>query len=142
MWEAGAWLLGSAFVSASLLPGGSELVLAGLVVEQPAAWPLWIGLATLGNVLGSLTSWGLGRWLSARKPAEAFTGRGQQRALGWLRHHGAWSLLLAWLPVVGDGLCLLAGWLRWSFWLCTLLIALGKLGRYLVVAALAAGFIE
>lgn len=142
MLEAGAWLLGSAFLSASLLPGGSELVLAGLMLDQPAAWPLWIGLATLGNVLGSLTSWGLGRWLSTRRPAEDFTGCGQQRALRWLRQHGAWSLLLAWLPVVGDGLCLLAGWLRWSFWLCTLSIALGKLGRYLVVAALAAGFIE
>ncbi len=142
MWEAGAWLLASAFVSASLLPGGSELVLAGLVLSQPQAWLLWVALATLGNVLGSLTSWGLGRWLSGRKPAESFSGRGQQRALDWLHRYGVWSLLLAWLPVVGDGLCLLAGWLRWSLLSCTLLIALGKLGRYLLVAALATGFIK
>jgi membrane protein YqaA with SNARE-associated domain len=71
-----------------------------------------------------------------QKP-EDFQGRGEQKALGWLKRHGHWCLLLAWTPVVGDGLCLLAGWLRLSFWRSLILIGLGKLLRYALVFLLA-----
>ncbi len=118
----------SAFVSATLLPGGSEVVLWA-VVRQDASlfWPA-IAVATTGNTLGGMSSWLIGRLIPAREPI---------RGLGWVRRWGNLALLLSWLPVVGDGLCVAAGWLRLN-WLGSLAcIALGKLARYLAVAALA-----
>jgi membrane protein YqaA with SNARE-associated domain len=118
----------SAFVSATLLPGGSEVVLWA-VVRQDASlfWPA-IAVATAGNTLGGMSSWLIGRLIPAREPI---------RSLGWVRRWGNLALLLSWLPVVGDGLCVAAGWLRLN-WLGSLAcIALGKLARYLAVAALA-----
>ena len=95
---------------------------------------LW---ATLGNTLGSMSTWWLGWLATFKKKPEDFQGRGEQKALGWLKQHGHWCLLLAWTPVVGDGLCLLAGWLRLSFWRSLILIGLGKLFRYALVFLLA-----
>lgn len=132
----GGGLFVAAFASATLLPGGSELWLAALVQQQPEHLWYWWSLATLGNTLGSLTTFALGGWLSGRWGVARFNKRGQQRALVWLRRYGAWSLLLAWLPVVGDGLCLLAGWLRCGWPLACVLIALGKGARYLLVAGI------
>ena len=99
-------------------------------------WLWWLLLAVVGNVLGSMTSWGMGYWLACYRPAHAWSEAGHQRAFTWLQRHGYWSLLLAWVPVVGDPLCLLAGWLRWSFWWSSLLILLGKTARYLLVILL------
>ncbi len=132
----GGGLFVAAFASATLLPGGSELWLAALVQQQPEHLWYWWSLATLGNTLGSLTTFALGGWLSGRRGVARFNKRGQQRALVWLRRYGVWSLLLAWLPVVGDGLCLLAGWLRCGWPLACVLIALGKGARYLLVAGI------
>ncbi|MGL5535639.1 MAG: YqaA family protein, partial [Aeromonas veronii] len=85
----------------------------------------------------SMTTWWLGWLATFKKKPEDFQGRGEQKALGWLKQHGHWCLLLAWTPVVGDGLCLLAGWLRLSFWRSLILIGLGKLFRYALVFLLA-----
>ena len=129
-------LLVSAYSSATLLPGSSELALGALLHQVPERWLWWLLLAVVGNVLGSMTSWGMGYWLACYRPAHAWSEAGHQRAFAWLRRHGYWSLLLAWVPVVGDPLCLLAGWLRWSFWWSSLLILLGKTARYLLVILL------
>lgn len=118
----------SSFVSATLLPGGSEAVLWAVVRgDHSLLWPA-IAVATTGNTLGGLTSYLLGRLLPQRKAL---------RGVEWVRRHGAPALLLSWLPVVGDGLCVAAGWLRVNPLLATTCIALGKFARYCVVAVTA-----
>ncbi|GAB3231820.1 YqaA family protein [Pseudaeromonas pectinilytica] len=143
-WQSWGLLL-SAYTSATLLPGSSELALGAVLLQAPQQWLWWLGVATVGNVLGSMTSWGMGYWLACYRPLRQLADPAQhtaehatehRRALGWLQRYGYWSLLLAWVPVVGDPLCLLAGWLRWSFWISLVLILLGKTVRYgLVVMA-------
>lgn len=123
-----AALFASAFLSATLLPGNSELALLALLQQKPALlWPA-LAVATAGNTAGGLTSYAVGRLLP-RPPAN--------RALRWLERYGPAALLLSWVPVVGDALCVAAGWLRQDLVLATVCIALGKFARY---AALAAGF--
>jgi membrane protein YqaA with SNARE-associated domain len=121
-----ATLFASAFLSATILPGNSEIVLAAVLKAFPERAAAAIALATLGNTLGSLTTYGLGRLFPGR-PIKG-------RALRWVERYGAWALLLAWLPVVGDAACAAAGWLRVRWVRATLAIAVGKLLRYLVVA--------
>jgi len=123
-----AALFASAFLSATILPGNSEVVLFAVLKSFPERAVAALALATLGNTLGSLTTYGLGRLLPER--------RIEGRSVAWVRRYGAWTLLLAWLPVAGDALCAAAGRLRLSWWRVTLAIALGKLARYLVVAGL------
>ena len=119
----------SSFLSATLLPGGSEVILyAVLARDASLLWPALIG-ATVCNTLGGLTSYLIGGWLRrAQMPA---------REMEWLRRFGAPLLLLSWVPVVGDLLCVAAGWLRMRVALAALCIGLGKLARYAVVAAAA-----
>ena len=124
-----------ALLSATLLPMGSEPAVFGLVKLDPALfWPAVL-VATAGNTCGgAITSWmGYGAersWerLAGRRPSEA-------RALGWLERFGPKACLLSWLPVVGDPLCAVAGWLRLPFWPCVLYMALGKFARYLTMTA-------
>lgn len=127
----GLWgLFVSAFVSSTLMPGGSEAVLSALRLHD-AHDPAWLlAVATLGNTLGGMSSWLIG-WLIARRwPARRLDKPGQQRAIRWLERHGSPLLLLSWLPVVGDPLCVAAGWLRIGFWPALLFIGLGKAARY------------
>ena len=131
------WLLFfSAFISSTLFPGGSEAVLAYLAANGEHAHYLLITVATLGNTLGAMTSWGIGRLISIRYSSEKLSKASQQKAVARLQKYGSPVLLLSWLPVVGDPLCVAAGWLR-IHWLPSLLfIAVGKLLRYLVVVYL------
>lgn len=131
------WLLFfSAFISSTLFPGGSEAILAYLASEAEHSLSLLIIIATLGNTLGAMTSWGIGRLISLRYSAEKLSKASQQKAVERLQHYGSPVLLLSWLPVVGDPLCVAAGWLR-IHWLPSLVfIALGKLLRYLVIVYL------
>ena len=128
------WLLfGSALLSSTLFPGGSEALL--LYRLNAGADPLASVLtATAGNVLGSVITWGMGRFgrraLAHREIAE----RRIARAEGWFRRMGQPSLLLAWLPVVGDPLCLVAGVLRVPLLNFVLLVTAGKLARYAALA--------
>ena len=116
----------SSFLAATLLPGGSEIVLYALLAREPALlWPA-IGLATLGNTLGGMSSFLLG-WLMPRRPPPG-------RAVARMRRFGPSALLLSWVPVVGDALCVAAGWLRVNPIAAALFLALGKGLRYWVVA--------
>lgn len=128
-----ATLFFSAFISSTLFPGGSE---AGLIYllqqDQHSVWQL-ITLASMGNTLGGMTSWGLGWLLARRYSAESLLKPNTRQALGRLRRWGHPVLLLSWMPVVGDPLCVAAGWLRMSGWLSLLYIGIGKTLRYLVL---------
>lgn len=121
-----ATLFASSFLAATLLPGGSELVLAGVLALRPEQLIVALALATLGNTLGGMSTWALARLL----PQKADMTR-----LAWVRHHGAPVLLLSWAPVVGDALCAAAGWLRLPWLPCLLWMAAGKFARYALVAA-------
>ena len=122
-------------ISATLLPLGSEPAVFGLVKLNPELfWPA-VGVATLGNTLGGAISWWMGygaerayERVRHHKPAEL-------RALQWLQRFGPKTCLLSWLPVVGDPLCAVAGWLRLPFWPCVLYMAIGKFLRYLTMTA-------
>ena len=120
------------FVSATLLPVGSEAAVFGLIKLNPDLfWPA-IGVATLGNTLGGGVSWWMG--LGAPKVVDKARGSATEiRALYWLRPFGARGCLLSWLPVVGDPLCAVAGWLRLPFWPCLAYMAISKFLRYLVM---------
>ena len=130
-----ALLFTVALLAATLLPLGSEPVLLALVTLQPdLVWPA-LAVATWGNTLGGMVGWWMGRgaqgWVARRvdlahSPAHA-------RAMRWLRKLGPAACLGAWLPVLGDPLCVLAGYLRLPLWPCAAYMAIGKGLRYLLV---------
>lgn len=123
----------SALISSTLLPGGSEALLAWLVASDEHSLWLLLLMATVGNVLGSLITWGMGYWVAHRFPLRALDKPEHQRARHWIERYGALVLLLAWLPVVGDPLCFVAGWLRVNLFASLVAITLGKLLRYAVI---------
>ncbi|SNX67469.1 membrane protein YqaA with SNARE-associated domain [Cereibacter ovatus] len=133
-----ALLAASAFTSATLLPGSSEALLLAQLTTGHAAAPL-VAVAAAANLAGSLVNWALGRFLMRWRDRRWFpvSAGALERAERWYRRHGLWSLLLAWVPVVGDPLTVAAGALRVGFWPFLILVGIGKAGRY---AALAAGF--
>ena len=96
----------SAFVAASIFPAQSELFLAGALAKHAASVWAIIGAASLGNTLGSATNWLLGRFFVHYHDRAWFpiTAQKLARAEGWYRKHGRWSLLLSWMPVIGDPL--------------------------------------
>ena len=121
-----AGLFLSSFLAATLLPGGSEVVLAVVLANGTASmWPA-LAAATLGNTLGGSTSYLIGRLLPQRKLSG--------RALEWVRHWGAPVLLLSWVPIIGDALCVAAGWLKLNIGWVLLFMAVGKFARYYVIA--------
>lgn len=124
-----------ALVSATLLPMGSEPAVFGLIKLNPDLfWPA-ILVATAGNTIGGAITWGMG--YGAERAWERWHhGPSQLRALKWLERFGAKACLLSWLPVVGDPLCAVAGWLRLPFWPCVAYMALGKFARYLTMTSL------
>jgi membrane protein YqaA with SNARE-associated domain len=123
----------SAFVSSTLFPGGSEVVL-GVLAANPDNDPwLLLAIASLGNTLGALTTWLLGYLLARRFPLDGRLSSNRQRAITRLRRWGSPALLLSWLPVVGDPLCFAAGFLRLPFLSSLAFIALGKSLRYAMI---------
>ena len=127
------FLFFSAFISSTLFPGGSEAVLAYLASESNHPLYLLVIIATLGNTLGAMTSWGIGWLISTRYSAKKLTKASQQKAVARLQKYGSPILLLSWLPIVGDPLCVAAGWLRLHWLLSLVFIAVGKLLRYIVI---------
>lgn len=129
--EWGLWgLFASAFVSSTLFPGGSEVVLLALALEKTHTVSTLFVVATVGNVIGGMTSWGIGRWLAMRFPGRRLSQPRQQAVLKQLRRWGSPLLLLSWLPVIGDPLCLVAGWLRMNPWQVLLFTTIGRGCRY------------
>ena len=129
----------SAFVSSTLLPGGVEALLAYQVSQQPQAATTLILVATLGNTLGSCITFAMGSLIARIYPLKALDKPNHQRAKRWLRSRGAWGLLFAWLPIIGDPLCLLAGWLRLNLIHSFAAILIGKFLRFVLVTHLALG---
>ncbi|KNC67611.1 YqaA family protein [Pseudoalteromonas ardens] len=132
----------SALISATLLPASSELLLSGLVVKQQGElFLLWLS-ATAGNVLGSVINYYLGTIISRVEDKRWFpvSKQAMSKAQHQFEKYGVYSLVFAWLPVVGDPLTLVAGVFRTRFSLFLLLVATGKGLRYAVVIGLAAGF--
>ena len=126
------------FLSATLLPMGSEPVVFGLVQLNPHLfWPV-IAVATVGNTLGGGVSWWMG-YATHHVVAQRAPTSQDVRALAWLERLGPKACLLAWLPLVGDPLCAVAGWLRLPFWQCLGYMAIGKLARYTIMTAALTG---
>jgi len=121
----------SSFLAATLLPGGSEMVFGALLLSETVSLSSALAVATLGNTLGGLSTYLIGRLVPDRK-ADA-------KMISWLRRWGAPVLLLSWLPLVGDALCLAAGWLRVNLLWSSVFIAIGKGLRYWVLAKLLVG---
>jgi membrane protein YqaA with SNARE-associated domain len=122
----------ASFLAATLLPGGSEALLIYDLTQQPQLVVTLVIVASIGNSLGSLTSYGLG-YIGAKKLTQAqFEGKSAQ----WIKRYGVYSLLLSWLPVVGDILCVAAGFYKLPILMSTIFIAVGKTSRYCIVAVL------
>lgn len=115
-------------LSATLLPLGSEPAVFAVVKANAALfWPALL-VATAGNTLGGIINY----WMGAGAK-RVFAKERQTRWFGWLQRFGAKTMLLAWLPGIGDPLCLLAGWLKLPFWPCVLYMAIGKFLRYMTI---------
>ncbi len=131
----------SAFLAATVLPMSSEAVLSALVVGDGFDLWLLIALASIGNTLGAVVNWLLGRYCLRWRDRKWFpvSAAALERASRWFSRYGVFSLLFAWLPVVGDPLTFVAGILRVRFALFLVLVALGKTARYVAVAGVVDG---
>jgi membrane protein YqaA with SNARE-associated domain len=134
MVESALLLFGSAFLAATILPLSSEVVLFALLREGGDPF-LLVVIATLGNTLGAVVNWGLGRYLLHFQDRKWFYFDSTQidKAQRWYGRYGFWSLLFAWLPVGGDALTLVAGIMKCRLWLFLLLVGTGKGLRYVSV---------
>lgn len=129
-------LFASAFVAATLFPVASEAVLVGLLLDTPdKAW-LIVTVASIGNVLGSVVNWAIGRFSIRFQDRRWFpvSPKLLAKATRWYQRWGYWSLLLAWTPFIGDPLTVAAGVLRANFWIFVGIVTISKAGRYLVLA--------
>jgi membrane protein YqaA with SNARE-associated domain len=121
-----------AFVSATLLPMGSEPALFGLLQLNPDLFWRAVMVATAGNTLGGMVDWWMG--YGAHQVVDKYHhSRSHVKAIEWLERLGPKACLLAWLPVIGDPLCAVAGWLKLSFWPCVGYMAIGKFLRYVTM---------
>jgi membrane protein YqaA with SNARE-associated domain len=136
-----AGLFLTAFVAATILPMQSEAALVGLLLLD--AQPVWllVTVASVGNILGSVVNWLLGRFIEHYRDRRWFPVKpaALDRAQAWYRRYGRWSLLLSWMPVIGDPLTVAAGVLREPFPIFLLLVTLAKTGRYLVLTVATLG---
>ena len=131
----------TALVAATILPAQSEAVLAGLLLTGD--YPVWalLAVASAGNVLGSVINWLLGRGIERFRDRRWFPVKPDAlaRAERWYRRYGRWSLLLSWVPIIGDPLTEIAGVMREPLPMFLLLVTIAKVGRYLVLAAVTLG---
>ena len=129
-------LFGAAFLAATILPAQSEAVLAMMILAERYPLAILIGIASLGNVLGSVVNWALGRGIEHYRDRRWFPVSPAQleRAEDWYRRYGKWSLLASWVPIVGDPLTVVAGVLRVPLPTFVALVTIAKAGRYLVLA--------
>lgn len=127
----------SAFVSATLVPMSSEVVLAALIAANGLDAVMLVAVATAGNTLGAVVNWLLGRFCLRWRHSKWFpVGEDRlEKGVEWFRRYGVWSLLLAWLPVIGDPITFVAGIARVRLPLFLLLVAAGKGARYAIIGA-------
>lgn len=130
-----------AFIAATVLPMQSEAVLAGLLLGSPFSPAILITVASIGNVLGSIVNWLLGRGIDRFRDRRWFPASGAEldRATSWYQRYGKWTLLLSWVPIIGDPLTVIAGVLREPLLSFVILVAIAKTGRYLAILALTTG---
>jgi len=132
-----AGLFVTALAAATILPMQSEAALVGLLLAD--AYPPWllVIVASIGNVLGAIINWLLGRGIKHFRHRTWFPAKaaGLERAQRWYQRYGKWSLLLSWAPIIGDPLTVIAGVLREPFPIFLLLVAVAKIGRYLALTA-------
>ena len=129
------------FISATLLPLGSEPVVFGLVQLNPDLFWSVVLVATVGNTLGGAVTWWMG--FGAHRVADKYSQSAHHvRAIDWLERMGPKACLLAWLPLVGDPLCAVAGWLKMPFWPCVVFMAVGKFARYFLMTVSLTGLAQ
>jgi membrane protein YqaA with SNARE-associated domain len=130
-------LFGAAFLAATILPAQSEAVLVGLLLTDAYSPILLLVVASLGNTAGSAVNWVLGRSIEHHRDRRWFPVNvaSLARAQAWYRRFGRWSLLLSWVPVLGDPITVVAGIMREPFPVFLMLVAAAKTGRYVAVAA-------
>ncbi|HEV7249221.1 MAG TPA: YqaA family protein [Shinella sp.] len=128
----------AALIAATILPAQSEAVLAGLLATETYSPVLLIIVAGIGNVLGSVINWLLGRGVERFRDARWFpvNAKNLDRAGRWYRKYGWWSLLLSWMPIIGDPLTVAAGIMREPFPRFLLVVTIAKFGRYIALAAI------
>ena len=136
-------MLASAFLAATIVPFASEVTLAAALLRPAAPSTGCSAAATLGNTLGATVNWGLGRYVEHFRDRRWFPADAQQleRAQTWFRRYGSWSLLFAWVPVVGEPLTVIAGAMRVRILPFVILVAAGKTLRYIVLALTVDGVI-
>lgn len=130
------YLFGLSFLAATVVPLGSEWLLVALLMQKLD--PAWlVASATTGNVLGALSTWAIGVWGGPflMERVLRIDPKSQAKARSIYQRWGSWSLLLAWVPIFGDPLCLVGGLFRIPFLRFTLLVTLGKFGRYAFITA-------
>lgn len=127
-----ASLFFAALIAATFFPAQSEAVLAALYLSGDYSTVALVVMATVGNVLGSVINWVLGRYIAHFRDRRwfPFSQRSIDGASRWYQRWGVWSLLLAWTPFLGDPLTLVAGILRTNLWVFLALVTVGKAGRY------------
>jgi membrane protein YqaA with SNARE-associated domain len=139
-----AGLFAAAFLAATVFPFQSELLLVGLLVAEPAHWPTLLLAASLGNTLGAVVNWYLGRLIERFRDRRWFPVRPQdyERVERWYARWGVWSLLFAWLPFGGDALTVVSGALRTPFLPFVVLVGLGKTARYAALVTVTLGWLD
>ena len=123
------------FLAATILPFSSEITLAGLLATSNYDNLLLLIVASLGNVLGSVVNWILGFYSRNLSTKRWFPFKDEQieKSSKWFNKFGRWSLLFAWVPIIGDPLTLVAGLLRVKFIEFIILVTIGKVSRYIVI---------
>ncbi|PCH84072.1 MAG: hypothetical protein COB26_03725 [Piscirickettsiaceae bacterium] len=124
----------SAFISSTLAPGGSEAVLAYLISEDKHDSLFLVLMATVGNTLGALTTYYLGYIAALTASSKHLNKKYFAKAHEGIQRYGSVALILSWLPIIGDVLCLAAGWVRLDFFKSLCFISLGKFARYYVIS--------
>lgn len=133
----------AALVAATIFPAQSEAVLVGLIVTGEYSVWLLVLVASVGNVLGSVVNWLLGRGVERFRDRRWFPLRPKalEKAQAWYRRYGKWSLLASWLPIVGDPLTLVAGVMKEPLPVFILLVTIAKTVRYATLAAITVGLV-